>query len=60
VTLTFSRRGHKPVTVKLKGRAGKNSYRLKHLRAGKYEIAIAAFNAGGRAKKKTVRVKINR
>jgi hypothetical protein len=58
VTLTFSRHGHKKVSVKLNGKAGKNSYKLKKLKAGKYKIAIAASNAGGHAKKKTLSLKI--
>jgi hypothetical protein len=60
ITLTFARRGHKNVTVKLKGKAGKNSYKLKNLKAGKYKLTIAASNAGGRTKSKSIALKIKR
>jgi hypothetical protein len=60
VTLTFARRGHKSVTVKLKGKAGKNSYKIKKLKAGKYTITITASNAGGHTKAKPIAVKIKR
>jgi hypothetical protein len=60
VTLTFARRGHKKVTVKLKGKAGKNSYKIKKLKAGKYTITIAASNVDGRAKSKSIGLKIKR
>ncbi len=58
VTLTFARRGHKSVVVKVKGKAGKNSYKIKKLKAGKYTITIAASNAGGHTKSKSIGLKI--
>ncbi len=58
VTLTFARRGHKSVTVKLKGKAGENSYKIKKLKVGKYTITIAASNAGGHTKSKSIGLKI--
>jgi large repetitive protein len=58
IMLTFARRGHKSVTVKLKGKAGKNSYKIKKLKAGKYTITIAASNAGGRSKPAKLSFKI--
>jgi Bacterial Ig domain len=60
VTLTFARRGHKNVIVRLKGKAGKNSYKIKKLKAGKYKLTIAAQNGGGRAKSKSISLKIKR
>jgi hypothetical protein len=59
ITLTFARRGHKSITVKLKGKAGKNGYKIKKLKAGKYKLTIAASNAGGRTKSKSIGLKIN-
>ena len=58
VTLTFVRHGHKNVTVKLKGKAGKNSYKIKKLKAGKYKLTISASNAGGRSKPAKLSFKI--
>jgi Big-like domain-containing protein len=58
VALTFGRQGHKSVSVKLKGKAGKNSYKLKKLKDGKYTLTIAASNAGGRSKPATLSFKI--
>ncbi len=58
VTLTFVRHGHKNVTAKLKGRAGKNSYKVKKLKAGKYKLTISASNAGGRSKPAKLSFKI--
>jgi hypothetical protein len=60
VTVTFARHGHKKRTVKLSGKAGKNSYKLKKLKAGKYTISITASDAGGRANKQTLRLKVKR
>ena len=60
ITLTFARHGHKSVTVKLSGKAGRNSYKIKKLKAGKYTLTIAASNAGGRTKSKSIVVKIKR
>jgi hypothetical protein len=60
VTLTFARHGHKNVTVKLKGNAGKNGYKMKKLKAGKYKLTIAASNAGGLAKSQAISLKIKR
>ncbi len=58
VTLTLARRGHKSVVVKVKGKAGKNSYKLKKLKAGKYKLTISASNAGGRSKPTKLSFKI--
>ena len=58
VTLTFARREHKRVTVKIKGRAGKNSYKAKRLKAGSYVVTLAASNAGGRSKSVKVKYKL--
>ncbi len=58
ITLTFARRGHRSVSAKLKGKAGKNSYKIKKLKAGKYTMTIAASNAGGRSKPAKLSFKI--
>jgi hypothetical protein len=60
VTLTFSEHGHTKRTVHLMGKAGKNSYKIKKLKAGKYTITIAAANGGGHANSKSIGLKIKR
>ena len=60
VTLTFSEHGHSKRTVHLMGKAGKNSYKIKKLKAGKYTISIAASNGGGHAKTKSIGLKVRR
>ena len=61
VTLTFApgARRSKSVTVKLGGKAGRNSYKIKKLlKARKYTLTIGASNAGGRTKSKSIGLKI--
>ncbi len=58
VTLTFARRGHKRVTVKINGRAGKNSYKAKGLKAGSYVVTLTASNSSGRSKAVKVKYKL--
>ncbi len=58
ITLTFARHGHKSVVVRLNGKAGRNSYKIKKLKAGKYSLTIAASNAGGHTKSKSIGLKL--
>ena len=65
VTLTFKLHGHVRGTLKITGKSGKNTVRVKgrlskhhKLKAGAYVVTISAANAGGHAKAVTVKYKL--
>jgi hypothetical protein len=59
VTLTLTRKHHKTIKRHSSGSAGANKIRLpKKLAPGKYKVTLAATNAGGSAKRRTLRFKI--
>ncbi len=65
VTLSFKLHGRVRGTLKIAGKSGKNTIRVKgrlskhhKLRAGAYVVTIAASNAGGRSKGVTVKYKL--
>ena len=54
VTLTFAEHGHTKRTVHLMGKAGRNSYKIKKLKAGKYgSRSLPRMAAGTRSRKRS-------
>ncbi len=65
VTLTFKLHGHVRGTLKITGKRGRNTVRVKgrlskhhKLKAGAYVVTLAASNAGGRSKPVKVKYKL--
>jgi len=65
VTLSFKLRGHVRGTLKIAGKSGKNTVRVKgrlskhhKLKAGAHVVAIVASNAGGRSKSVKVKYRL--
>ena len=65
VTLTFKLRGHVRGRLKIAGKRGKNTVRVKgrlsrhhKLKAGAYVVTLSATNAGGHSKSVKVKYKL--